>query len=247
MATPFESSAARLRATGDGGPGFCVLSDQILFHRALGADTPLLIALDTNVLIDLVTNAGAVIGEEPTPTSAYGRQLAALGELLDIWMVRDVRFVPLLRSLDDSARGPLSPARARVRRRTLDAVAEALSFQTADWEWDWAARSLLRPPRSVAPASIPGEADRTLVEAATALRCDVFLTRDDRVLAANGHVAVHLLDPIGLLGRLNDLPGSDPFGIGGLVEHPDCRYSNASYLLGDMGKIGSLLSAMTEA
>lgn len=247
MATPFESSAERLRAAGNGGPGFCVLSDPVLFRRADGGDAPLLVALDTNVLIDLVSNADAVIGEEPTPDLAYGRQLAALGDLLEIWMVRDVRFVPLLRSLNDSARGPLSPARARVRRRTLDAVAEALSFQTDDWEWDWAAENLWQPPRSVAPSLIPGEADRTLVEAATALRCDVFLTRDERVMAANGHVAVHLLDPVGLLGRLNDLPGSDPFGIGGLVEHPDCRYSNGSFLFGDMGKVGALLSAMTRA
>lgn len=247
MSATFQSSATRLRRIGDGGPGFCAASDPDLFRFAVDADTPLLVALDTNILIDLVSNAGIVLDDEPAPSSPHGKQLDALGSLINSWMVRDIRFVPLRRSIDDSGRRALTGERASVRRRTLDGVASALSYQTDDWEWDWMASDLHAAPAFIDPSVITGHADRELVEAASALRCDVFLTQDKRVLAANGAVPLLLLSPVELAQRLDALPGDGIFGIGGIADHPGCRYAAGQYLMGDMGKIAALLEAIPDA
>lgn len=90
--------------TTDGGIGFC--------HGALpsllpsGYHGPLVVALDSNVLIDLQEHGNVLLsGEVPAGLDEqYTGDLAGLTDLLNLWLLRDIRFVVTASSLTDAKR-----------------------------------------------------------------------------------------------------------------------------------------------
>lgn len=88
----------------DGGMGFC--------HGALpsllpcGYHGPLVVALDSNALIDLQEHGNLLLnGHVPAEVDAqYARELAGPSDILNLWLLRDIRFVVTPRSLTDAER-----------------------------------------------------------------------------------------------------------------------------------------------
>ena len=73
--------------TADGGLGFCHAAVPELLP--VGYHGPLVLAFDSNVLIDLQEHGGNLLnGEDLTVGEGYEEQLLALGTILDIWMLR---------------------------------------------------------------------------------------------------------------------------------------------------------------
>lgn len=131
-----------------GGLGFC--------HEALpdvlppGHHGPLVIALDSSVLIDLQSHGLALMNDGVLPATVtrdkrYANELASLGRLIDLWMMRDIRLIVTPRCLTD-ARNALEGERLVARGAAIQALAESLTFQTQDW---------VSPPPSDAP--FPGQ------------------------------------------------------------------------------------------
>lgn len=87
--------------TGEGGLGFCyeALPDLLPW----GYHGPLIVALDSNVLIELQQHGNAILNEEdPAVDADYATELDGLAEVLNVWMLRDVRFVVTPRALTDA-------------------------------------------------------------------------------------------------------------------------------------------------
>ena len=242
-----------LRLPGDGGDGFCYDVDRTLFTDKALADGPLLVALDTVILIDLAEHGSDLVGDLDLPSGLDGKHasdLDGLGFLLDVWLMRDIRFVPLKRSLTDFKRNS-SEERVQNRYRYLAALDNSLAFQTQDWD-----RSALEEPiptnrpSSVEPEltkeDIPGDADRDLITEAVARRVDVFLTRDDRLLAANSLPAItlHVVSPNHLAEWLKHL--NITHFAGGHVPHDACLY-DGGLPAPDMGKWVDLLTLLSNS
>ena len=95
--------------TTDGGMGFC--------HHVLpavlpsGYHGPLVVALDSNTLIDLQQHGNLLPKGEAREglDEAYADDLSGLADLLNLWLLRDIRFVVTPRSLTDA----WGPAHAR--------------------------------------------------------------------------------------------------------------------------------------
>ncbi|MDQ0276428.1 hypothetical protein QO003_000731 [Arthrobacter silviterrae] len=221
-----------------GGLGFC--------HDALsllpqGYHGPLVISLDSNILIDLREHGVAVLnnGQIVDLEREYARNLEGLGTILNLWLVRDLRFVVTPRSLTDA------------RRRTdrflashapaVEAIGEALAFQIGDWGQ--------RAP-SNAPASpsigqetgLPIGADRDLILEAQSVRAHIFLTRDKQVLkqARLSGPKLAIMTPAAVAELLVG-SGVELFAGGTCTAH-DCPYSGWPLPFPDIGKWGPLLS-----
>lgn len=121
--------------TEDGGLGFC--------HEALpgllppGYHGPLVVVLDSNILIDLQLHGAALMNDEPLPEHVardkkYAVDLAALADLLNLWLLRDIRFVVTPRSKTDAKRG-ITQAFLDRRLPSVNALADSLAFQFGDW------------------------------------------------------------------------------------------------------------------
>lgn len=226
-----------------GGMGFC--------HAALpgllpgGYHGPLVVALDSNVLIDIQQHGGVLInGTVPDVDDAYGADLAGLADLLNLWLLRDIRFVLTPRSLTDAKK--VTDSFLGRRLPSVDAIAASLAFQLGDW-------TVSPPSAGDAPVPIGAEtglphgADRDLVLEAQAVGAHTFLTRDRLVLerVRLTRPTMSVIPPRRLADELVGA-GVTPF-FGGACCASDCPYGDGSMPAPDMGKWSGLLSIFEEA
>lgn len=225
--------------TYDGGMGFC--------HEALpsllrwGYHGPLVVALDSNALIDLQQH-GALLLNGDVPGGIYGEyaaDLAGLADLLNLWLLRDIRFVVTPRSLTDAKK--VTQRFLDRRLPAVDAIAESLAFQFGNWTI---------PAPSERPGlrllgdetGLPEGPDRDLVLEAQAVGAHAFLTRDREVLERTtlSGPALAVIPPSALARELLGA-GVQPF-FGGTCGAGACPYDGWSMPAPDMGKWGGLLS-----
>lgn len=229
--------------THGGGLGFC--------HAALpnllpvGYHGPLVVALDSNILIDLQDYGRVLINGDELPPELgsdprYVEELEHLEGLLNLWMMRDIRFIVTPRARSDGRRIRSEDSSAR-RLATIDSIAESLAFQTEKWGYD----------PSHDPAALrcidkrlPDGPDRDLVGEALSLGAHVFVTRDRRLSdRVEGLVeGMWVAPPSRLLSELvsNNV---QPFR-GGTCGRPGCPYGDGQLPAPDMGKWSGLLSAL---
>lgn len=225
--------------TSDGGPGFC--------HTVLpsvlpgGYHGPLVIALDSNVLIDLQEHGNILLnGEEPGGVDPiYADELDALATILDRWMLHDIRFIVTPRSLTDAKR--ISQKFLENRHPAVEAIARSLAYQLADWTYVAPSYQSLRMIGM--ERGLPDGADRDLVLEAQAAGAHVFLTRDRLVLekAALTGPKIAIVPPTWLADELT-IAGVGPYG-GSTCGENTCVYEG-SLPAPDIGKWGSLLSVL---
>ncbi len=229
--------------TSDGGMGFCHEALPVLLPWSYHG--PLVVALDSNALIDLQQHGNLLLnGEVPEVDEAYAEELTALADVLNLWLLRDIRFVVTPTSLTDAK---------KVTERFLDkrlpavaAIADSLAFQFGDW--DEPAPSYRRGLRAPGQETgMPDGADRDLVLEAQAIGAHVFLTRDRRVLekTALSGPTLAVIPPRVLANELA-LGGVQPF-FGGICGAKHCPYDGWSMPAPDMGKWGGLLSIFESA
>jgi hypothetical protein len=166
---------------------------------------PLLIAPDTNLLIDLVDAFDSVESHfgiaGPLPFGDRTDRVSALRDLFALWFHRDIRWVISQHYLDD-AKKPLSAARRADRRRVMEALGQDLADRggihrgSHDWDLDdheradreqWdiedeRSRIAVDPFAAQAESMLTGH-DGLLVADALRNGCHVFLTEDRGVLA----------------------------------------------------------------
>lgn len=225
--------------TSDGGPGFC--------HAVLpsvlpeGYHGPLVIALDSNVLIDLQEHGNILLnGDEPVGVDlVYAEELAALGMIVDRWMLHDIRFIVTPRSLTDAKR--MSQRFLDNRGPAVESIAQSLAYQLGDW--DYVAPSYQSLRMIGKEKGLPKGADRDLVLEAQAAGAHVFLTRDRLVLqkASLTGPKIAIVPPTWLADELI-IAGVGPFG-GSTCGASACPYEG-SLPAPDMGKWGGLLSIL---
>ncbi|MET9479968.1 hypothetical protein [Streptomyces sp. NPDC006638] len=230
--------------TEDGGLGFC--------HHVLpgllppGYHGPLVVALDSNVLIDLQQHGAALMNDEPLPDRvaadvAYADELSGLVDLLNLWLLRDIRFVVTPRSKTDAKK--VTERFLERRLPSINAVADSLAFQVGNG-------SVPAPSHGPSPTPVgevtglPDGADRDLVLEAQAVGAHVFLTRDRLVLerAELAGPPMALLPPQGLAADLL-AAGVQPL-LGGTCDGDGCPYRDWGLPAPDMGKWGGLLSVL---
>lgn len=117
----------------DAGPGFCYSAVPELFNARDGHG-PLLAALDTNIVIYLQKYGNTILegGDIKDIDPWLADQLDYLGTILNMWLVRDIRFVVLPRGFTDYKVYPKTAdgVRRLMRRQdTLSKIIGALRFQ----------------------------------------------------------------------------------------------------------------------
>ncbi len=191
------------------GPLFAYSDGPDLFCGRRGVG-PLLVALDTNLLIDYFTHGRAIWELSDFPAEIdpkFAAELDALRVILALWVARDVRLSVLPRTLSDSKKKTLAFDRVQQRRRAFDSFVLATTLVANCDEGvpeDVGNDSLLRLPDHLARealSAIPAGNDRVLVKEALAAGVHVFLTRDDDVLACRDLLRRHGL----LLASPSDL------------------------------------------
>jgi hypothetical protein len=157
---------------------------------------PLLVACDTNIIIDLAEHAESIWeGTEAVAPGAYGEEVAALGALMHFWIGRDIRLVVDESQIAD-AKKAMTPQRAALRERQVSEIVAALTC-TED-----------RPDVVVEPPvleAIGDAGDRAVARAALARGCHVLLTNDADLLPPRSDLAMYGLaqvTPIDLLTEL---------------------------------------------
>jgi hypothetical protein len=142
---------------------------------------PLVVALDSSVLIDLQQHGSALLGDGvAVDEPKYHEELDALGALLDLWLLRDIRFIVTPRSYTDARK--LTERFVDSRGPAIDALANSLAFQWEDWEREAPSEWRELTARGEV-LGLPTNADRDLVLEAQAVAAHAFLTRDDDLLA----------------------------------------------------------------
>lgn len=240
-----------LRTLGDGGPGFCYVANRDLY-RGSGSlvDGPMLVGLDSNILFDLEKHGLALIEDElPDDLSDNELQeLEGLQQVLDLWMVRDLRFIVVSRTRADFKRSPTA-ARLAERDQLFSRIEATLAFQLDGWGEAAEGAAWDRLPSAEAHAAferIPSELDQLMVRSAWEAGVDIFVTRDLAVLKAQRDVPADyplVLSPSGLAERLDGL-GDDPFFLG-MVDHEDCLWSHG-LMFGDTGRWVTLFEAFSD-
>jgi hypothetical protein len=223
----------------EGGLGFC--------HDALPSvlprdyHGPLVVALDSNVLIDLQEHGNRLLnGDLPAGIDAkYADDLAGLADVLNLWLLRDIRLVVTPRSLTDAKR--LNHRFIDQHLPAIEAIAESLAFQLGDWTYP--APSERQEPHVGTETGLPPGADRDLVLEAQAVGAHVFLTRDRRVLrrVSLSGPPMEVAPPAWLAGELVSAGVQPTFG--GTCGHDACPYKGAM-LAPDTGKWSSILSIL---
>jgi hypothetical protein len=198
-------------------------------------------ALDSNILIDLREHGAALINDDPIldVDEGYARDLGGLGEILNLWLVRDIRFVVMPRSLSDARK---RTERFRISQApAVEAIAEALAFQFDDWDQPapWAESSGF----SVGDETgLPYGADRDLVLEAQSMGAHIFLTRDKQVLK-RAQLSGPRLEIVAPAAVAEFLGGADvDLFSGGTCASPDCPYCVWPLPFPDNGKWVPLLS-----
>jgi hypothetical protein len=209
---------------------------------------PLLVGLDTNAVLEIREYGVQLIDDVRIhhPDAEHLRDIYALGDLVQLWFVRDIRFVVLPGARRDQRR-PGNSEKVMRLHDTLSAIEEALTFQIQDWGLEDRRFDRARTrSKGVdhALARIPGSLDRRLVEQSYDGGVDVFLTMDKQVLRSVSTPPSdfpNLWRPSTLLDRLTNL-GVNQLG-GGILEHENCPYGGG-WLFPDMGKMSRLLSSL---
>lgn len=200
---------------------------------------PLVVALDSNALIDLQHYGHLLLDDDlPDVDEAYAENLAGLTDLLNLWLLRDLRFIVTPRSLTDAKR--LTQQFLDRRLPAVEALASSLSFQMGDWD-------VVPPHQAVPPpvgreAGLPAGADRDLVLEAQAVGAHVFLTRDRRVLdrVSLSGPTLAVLTPHAFAVELTSA-GVQPLS-GGTCGTDECPYGDWPLPAPDLGKWSGLLS-----
>jgi hypothetical protein len=228
--------------TVDGGLGFCHPSLPGLLPQ--GYHGPLVVALDTSVLIDFQLHGEMLLDDKlPAVDGVYTADLAGLTDLLNLWLLRDIRFVVTPRCKTDAKR--VSQRFLDRRHPAIDAIADSLAFQFGDW--NALAPSHADPGEPVGgETGLPHGPDRDLVLQAQAVGAHVFLTRDRFVLK---HVvlsgpAMAVIPPRALADTL--LEAGVHLFRGGTCCGNGCPYIGWEFLAPDMGKWGGFLSIFEE-
>lgn len=159
--------------------------DLFLGRRGRG---PLHVVWDTNLLIDYFEHGRALWDVDSEWLShvvpgTRGEELEALQLSIALWVVRDIRFHLLPRTLDD-ARRSLSPQRQTARRRAFEEFTATLAHTGDDTRHPIEAGRLILPPGELDRAlrDVPAGGDRALVGDAVRLGAHVFLTTDKGIL-----------------------------------------------------------------
>ncbi|MGW0412198.1 hypothetical protein ACWERI_04545 [Streptomyces collinus] len=228
----------------DGGLGFC--SQALPSLLPAGYHGPLVVALDSNVLIDLQQHGAALMNDDSLPDevgadTTYAKELEGLADVLNVWLMRDIRFVVTPRSKSDAKK--VSERFLQRRLPSIEALAASLAFQLGDW-------TVPAPSHGPAPSPVgeeqglPEGADRDLVLEAQAIGAHVFLTRDRLVLDRTVLVGPQmvLLPPAELAARLT-AAGIQLF-LGGTCGRDECPYAGWPFPAPDMGKWDGLLSIL---
>jgi hypothetical protein len=173
------------RVFGHGGPagGFFYSDSPAIFLGRVGYG-PLRVGLDTNVVIDIAEYGPLLLaGAVPNLGAEYAEELDALGGLVNLALVRDVRFYVSSSQLGD-ARRSISKRQLAERIRVLEALlaltdelevdATYLGLPDED-DWTVHRRSTRLPLPFIKPPR-----DRAITEGALAAGCHVLLTRDER-------------------------------------------------------------------
>lgn len=189
------------------GPHFVYEMNPRLFLGRRGRGS-LRVAWDTNLLIDYFQHGRAMWEGASIPEAvpgSYGEELEALQLVMAIWILRDIRFYILQRTLTD-AKGALAARHLEQRLAAFRSFAAALRFNEEPGDPHEAPPLVL--PRSElerALASAPPGNDRALVQEAVLKGMHVFLTRDAGVLRAAptlGALGLLLATPADLLEEL---------------------------------------------
>jgi hypothetical protein len=206
----------------------------------------LVVAVDSNVLIDLQQHGAALINDEPLPDPvaadvAYARELSGLADLLNLWLLRDIRFVVTPRSKTDAKK--VTERFLERRLPLINSLADSLAFQVGNWSVPAPSHGPSPPPVGEV-TGLPDGADRDLVLEAQAVGAHVFLTRDRLVLerAELAGLPMALLPPQGLMAEL--LAGGVQPLFGGRCDCDGCPYGDWPLLAPDMGKWSGLLSVL---
>ncbi|MFC7501534.1 hypothetical protein ACOACQ_03370 [Nocardioides sp. CPCC 206347] len=218
----------------EAGLGFC--------HAALpellpvGYHGPLVVALDSNVLIDFQTHGSEMLNDEIGVAEAkYAEELRCLATLLNLWMLRDIRFVVTPRARSDAKRS--IPGFDEM----IDGLAESLAFQFGDWTYPAPSNEPAPPPVGDEHGLPPG-ADRDLVLEAQAAGAHTFVTRDRRVLRRTVLTGppMRICAPSDLADEL--VTSGVGLMAGGLCEEQGCPYGNTMTPAPDIGKWGPLFA-----
>lgn len=216
----------------DGGLGFC--GRMMTSMLPVDYHGPLIVALDSSILIDLQEHGTDLCnGECRIHERKYRSDLEYLGQLLDLWLLRDIRFIATPRARTDAKK---ITSRFNTRREaTMRALNEGLAYQIGIWNCEvqpiW---SDLKPYEHI--QGLPDNADRDLVAEAVAVGAHVFLTRDDRLITNVRVVGRSLLtcSPSTLVAEL------ESYGValldGGSCSSPECPYKKRPLLFPDIGK-----------
>ncbi|MFJ6004026.1 hypothetical protein [Arthrobacter sp. NPDC092385] len=222
----------------NGGLGFCNDALSLLPPKYHG---PLIMALDSNILIDLRQHGSALLnGDQITGLDAgYEEDLDGLARILDLWMVRDIRFIVTPRSLTDARK---RTERFRVSQApAVEAIAESLAFQVGNWD---EAVNMSPPPCSSIgeEKGLPSGADRDLVLEAQAIGAHIFLTRDKRILTKTqlSGPKVGIMAPAAVAENFKS--ANVEIFSGGICALSDCPYTTWPLPFPDTGKWGPLLS-----
>lgn len=224
--------------TEDGGVGFCHAAVPAILPP--GYHGPLVVALDSNILIDLREHGNELLnGEASNDGLAYEDELLALGTLIDIWLLRDIRFIVTPRSRTDAKR--LTDRFLATRGPAIDALAESLAFQYGDWTVPVPSDFDELDVRGSVDG-LPDGADRELVGEAQAVGAHVFLTRDREILdrAVIRGQPLAIMAPAALADEMVRA-GVELFA-GGICHSEACPYRGLSVPAPDTGKWNGLLS-----
>lgn len=218
----------------EGGRGFChaVLPDLL----RLGYHGPLVVAVDSNVLIDFQRHGNEMLNDDiGVAEEKYAGELQCLATLLNLWMLRDIRFVATPRARSDAKRA--MPSFDRI----IDGLAESLAFQYGDWTYPAPSNGPALPPVGD-EQGLPLGADRDLVLEAQAAGAHVFMTRDRQVLRR----ALLTGPPMRICAPSDLAEELVAYGVGlmsgGLCGEQGCPYGDTTTLAPDMGKWGPLFA-----
>jgi len=177
------------------GPHFVYEQGPHLFlgRRGRGA---LHIAWDTNLLVDYFAYGRALWDGESLSAllpGERGEQLEALQVVVTLWVLRDIRFHVLRRTVTDAKKQNLSPERRAQRLAAWHEFCRAIRLVADEDEYRGETLILPRSELDRALMSVPGGNDRELVATAVRDKIHVFLTRDKGILRAR-----KALQPFGL-------------------------------------------------
>lgn len=113
---------------------------------------PLVVAWDTDILLDYLEHGRALWGDEGLKVegTAYREELETLGGLVDLYFVADIRFVVTPRNVSD-ARRELAEDRVRVRTRASRELTKALALASTGQQDDAVALESLGPDPGPGP------------------------------------------------------------------------------------------------